>query len=212
MALRTARIQRVRGRPPLLAAGSTSLIHSHSSSVRSLGYVFSFIYPCYTTHEDFSDRLSEPVQVFELSGDSPLRRRLQAAAARGLTRFVGRQPELEAVRQARQRVAAGHGQVMAVVGDAGVGKSRLVYEYVHAQDTLGWRVLESASVSYGKATPYFPVIDLLKCYAQIEDADAPRTRRARLTGQVLTLDEALQDTLPPLLALPAGPPQGTPLC
>src|SRR4030095_8201116 len=57
MALSTARIPRVRGRPPLLAAGITSLIHSHSSSVRSLGFVFSFIYPCYTTHEDFSDRL-----------------------------------------------------------------------------------------------------------------------------------------------------------
>src|SRR5881397_33644 len=60
MALRTARIHRVRGRPPLLAAGITSLIHSHSSSVRSLGYIFSFIYPFYTTHEDFSDRLLEP--------------------------------------------------------------------------------------------------------------------------------------------------------
>src|SRR5262249_38741727 len=59
MALSTARIHRVRGRPPLLAAGITSLIHSHSSSVKSLGYVFSFIYPCYTTQEDFSDRLSE---------------------------------------------------------------------------------------------------------------------------------------------------------
>src|SRR5712664_3809722 len=58
MALSTARIHRVRGRPPLLAAGITSLIHSHSSSVRSLGYIFSFIYPFYTTHEDFSDRLS----------------------------------------------------------------------------------------------------------------------------------------------------------
>src|SRR5712691_8939747 len=57
MALSTARIHRVRGRPPLLAAGINSLIHSHSSSVRSLGYVFSFIYPFYTTHEDFSDRL-----------------------------------------------------------------------------------------------------------------------------------------------------------
>jgi class 3 adenylate cyclase/tetratricopeptide (TPR) repeat protein len=145
--------------------------------------------------------LAEPVEVFELTGASPLRRRLQAAVARGLTRFVGRQPELEAMRQARERVRVGHGQVVAVVGEAGVGKSRLVYEYVHAQDTLGWRVLESASVSYGKATPYFPVIDLLKRYAQIEDADDPRTRRARLTGQVLTLDEALQDTLPPLLAL-----------
>src|SRR5262249_43248972 len=57
MALSTARIQRVRGRPPLLAAGIKSLIHSHSSSVRSLGYIVSFITPCYTTHEDFSDRL-----------------------------------------------------------------------------------------------------------------------------------------------------------
>src|SRR5947208_5138976 len=57
MALSTARIHRVRGRPPLLAAGITSLIHSHSSSVRSLGYIFSFIYPFYTTREDFSDRL-----------------------------------------------------------------------------------------------------------------------------------------------------------
>src|SRR5712691_9298511 len=60
MALSTARIHRVRGRPPLLAAGIISLIHSHSSSVRSLGYIFSFIYPFYTTHEDFSDRLSTP--------------------------------------------------------------------------------------------------------------------------------------------------------
>src|SRR5438876_10783998 len=57
MALSTARMHKVRGRPPLLAAGIISLIHSHSSSVRSLGYIFSFIYPFYTTHEDFSDRL-----------------------------------------------------------------------------------------------------------------------------------------------------------
>ncbi|MBM3226507.1 MAG: hypothetical protein FJZ47_22305, partial [Candidatus Tectomicrobia bacterium] len=154
--------------------------------------------------------LADPVEVFELTGASPLRRRLQAAVVRGLTRFVGRQPELEAVRQARQRAAAGHGQVVAIVGEAGVGKSRLVYEDVHAQGTQGWRVLESASVSYGKATPYFPVIDLLKRYAQIEDADDSRTRRARLTGQVLTLDEALQDTLPPLLALLEALPEDSP--
>jgi class 3 adenylate cyclase/tetratricopeptide (TPR) repeat protein len=154
--------------------------------------------------------LADPVEVFELTGASLLRRRLQAAAARGLTRFVGRQPELDAVWQARERVAAGHGQVVAVVGEAGVGKSRLVYECVQAQDMQGWRVLESASVSYGKATPYFPVIDLLKRYAQIEGADDPRTRRARLTGQVLTLDEALQDTLPPLLALLDALPEDSP--
>jgi class 3 adenylate cyclase len=145
--------------------------------------------------------LTEPVEVFELVGASAVHRRLQAAAARGLTRFVGRQAEFETIRQALARAAAGHGQVVAMVGEAGVGKSRLVYEVVHAHHTQGWLVLESASVSYGKATPYFPVIELLKHYAHIEDSDDVRTLRAKVTGQVLTLDEALQDTLPALLAL-----------
>jgi predicted ATPase/class 3 adenylate cyclase len=145
--------------------------------------------------------MTEPVEVFELVGASALRRRLQAAAARGLTRFVGRESEIAALRQALAQAGAGHGQVVAVVGEAGVGKSRLVYECVHAHHTQGWRVLESASVSYGKATPYFPVVDLLKRYVHIEDADDPRTVRAKVTGQVLTLDETLQETIPPLLWL-----------
>jgi class 3 adenylate cyclase/tetratricopeptide (TPR) repeat protein len=145
--------------------------------------------------------LEEPVEVFELVGASPLRRRLQAAAVRGLTPFVGRQHELEAVHQALAQAQAGHGQVVALVGDAGVGKSRLVYEVIHSHRTQGWRVLESASVSYGKATPYFPVIDLLKRYCHIDDSDEARTIRARVTGQVVTLDESLQETLPALLAL-----------
>ena len=102
--------------------------------------------------------LEEPVEVFELVGASPLRRRLQAAAARGLTPFVGRQPELAALHQALAQAQAGHGQVVALIGEAGVGKSRLVYECVHSHRTQDWRVLESAAVSYGKATPYFPVM------------------------------------------------------
>ena len=145
--------------------------------------------------------LPEPLPVFELTGASDIRRRLQAAVVRGLTRFVGRQPELDALRQALTRAAAGHGQVVALVGEAGVGKSRLVYECVHAPHTQGWRVLESASVSYGKATPYFPVLDLLKRYCHLDEQDDARTVRAKVTGQVLTLDEALQDTIPALLAL-----------
>ena len=103
--------------------------------------------------------------------------------------------------QALEHAGAGHGQVVAVVGDAGVGKSRLVYECVHSHRTQGWLVLESASVSYGKATPYFPIIDLLKRYVHMEDTDEPRTMRAKVTGQLLTLDETLQDTIPALLAL-----------
>src|SRR6266851_1041483 len=143
--------------------------------------------------------LSEPVEVFELVGASAIRRRLQARAARGLTRFVGRQQEVTALQQALERAGTGHGQVVAVVGEAGVGKSRLVYEFVHAHHTSGWLVLESASVSYGKATPYFPVIDVLKRYSHVEERDDTRTIRAKVTGQVLTLDPALQDTVPALL-------------
>src|SRR5207245_2096417 len=100
-----------------------------------------------------------------------------------------------------ERAGAGHGQVVAVVGEAGVGKSRLVYECVHSHRTQGWRVLESASVSYGKATPYFPVIDLLRRYTHIEERDDMRTIRAKVTGQVLTLDATLQETIPALLSL-----------
>jgi tetratricopeptide (TPR) repeat protein len=97
-----------------------------------------------------------------------------------------------------------------VVGEPGVGKSRLVYEFLQSHRTQGWRVLESASMSYGKATPYFPVMDLLKRFCQVDDGDDVRTVRAKVTGQVLTLDETLQDTLPALLALLDALPEDSP--
>src|SRR5438552_1202089 len=141
---------------------------------------------------------------------TPMRRRLQAAVARGLTRFVGRDQELAALTQALAQAVQGRGQLVALFGEAGVGKSRLVYEFVHGHSTQGWRVLESASVSYGRATPYFPVIDLLKRYAHLDDADDVRTIRAKMTGQVLTLDETLQETLLALLALLDALPDDSP--
>ena len=85
--------------------------------------------------------LAEPVEVYELLGASTLRRRLQAAVARGLTRFVGRETEMVALRQACEQAGTGHGQVVAAVGEAGVGKSRLLYEFVHSHRTQGWLVL-----------------------------------------------------------------------
>src|SRR2546430_5779696 len=154
--------------------------------------------------------LTEPVEVFELVGASTVGRRLQASAARGLTRFVGRQQELTALQQALEQAGAGHGQVVALVGEPGVGKSRVVYEFVHSHHTPGWLVLESASVSYGKATPYFPIIDLLKRYSHVEERDDVRTIRAKVTGQVLTLDPALQDTVPALLSLLDALPEDSP--
>jgi class 3 adenylate cyclase len=165
--------------------------------------------------------LRDPVEVYEVTGAGVVRSRLLVAAARGLTRFVGREHELETLQQALAQAHAGHGQMVAVVGEAGVGKSRLLYEFGHWRDcvgagrspshhTQGWLVLESASVSYGKATPYFPVIDLLKRYCHVEERDDPRTIRAKVTGQILTLDEVLQATIPALLALLDALPADSP--
>ena len=127
--------------------------------------------------------LSEPVEVYELLGAGTARSRLQAAAARGLTRFVGRDAELETLRRTLEQAGAGHGQVVALVGEPGVGKSRLVWEFSHSHRTQGWLVLESGSVSYGKATAYLPVIDLLKSYCGIEARDDARRIREKVTGQ-----------------------------
>jgi class 3 adenylate cyclase/tetratricopeptide (TPR) repeat protein len=145
--------------------------------------------------------LETPIPVYELSGIVPARSRFQASAARGLTRFVGRDSEVQQLGQALDRAAAGHGQVVAVVGDAGVGKSRLAWEFTRSHRTHGWLVLESGSVSYGKATPYLPVIELVKAYCRIQERDDPREIRERVAGKLLTLDRALEPLLTPLLAL-----------
>ena len=105
--------------------------------------------------------LESPTPVYELTATVPTRSRLQASATRGLTRFVGRDGELQRLAQALERAATGHGQAVAVVGEAGVGKSRLAWEFTRSHRTQGWLVLESGSVSYGKARPYLPVIELL---------------------------------------------------
>src|SRR5262249_40045595 len=95
--------------------------------------------------------LAESVEVYELTGAGPPRTRFQATARRGLTRFVGRDAELDQLHRAARQAGEGHGQVMAIVGEAGVGKSRLVYEFTHSERLQDWRIIESASVSYGKA-------------------------------------------------------------
>jgi len=145
--------------------------------------------------------LANPVEIYEVTGSGPARTRLQASARRGLTRFVGRDAELEQLWRAQQLASEGHGQVAAVVGEAGVGKSRLVYEFTHSHRLQGWLILEAGSVSYGKATSYLPVIDLLKGYFKIQDRDDLREIREKVTGKLLTLDRALELALPALLAL-----------
>jgi class 3 adenylate cyclase len=145
--------------------------------------------------------LADAVEVFELVGAASTQTRLQAFAARGLTRFIGRQAEFEALRQALERAGTSHGQGVAVIGEPGVGKTRLVYEFIRSHHTHDWLVLASSSASYGKATTYLPVRDLFKAYFQIDDRDDGRTIREKLTGKLLTLDATLGPTLPAFLTL-----------
>jgi class 3 adenylate cyclase/tetratricopeptide (TPR) repeat protein len=144
---------------------------------------------------------SEPVEVYELSGIGPARTRLQVAARRGLTRFVGRDAEIDVLRRSFEHAGAGHGQAVAIVGEAGVGKSRLVREFTRSHHTHGWLVLEGGSVSYERATPYLPVIELLKAYLGVQERDDQRQIRERVAGKLVTLDRTLAPLLTPLLAL-----------
>ena len=145
--------------------------------------------------------LVDPVQIYEVSGVGSARTRLQAAVRRGFTPFVGRALELEQLRRAQHVAASGRCQVAAIVGEAGVGKSRLVHEFLHSQDTMDWLILESNSASYGRATPYLPVIELLRGYFKIAASDSTRSIREKVTGRILALDQSLQDAIPPVLDL-----------
>ena len=144
--------------------------------------------------------VSEAVEVFEVTGLGPLRTRLQRAAGRGLTKFVGRERDIEAMRHTATLAKDGRGQLVAVMAEPGVGKSRLFYEF-KMRVQLGWMVLEAFSISHGKASPYLPVIELLHGYFGIDANDDGRKRREKVNGRIVTLDPALEDTRPYLFAL-----------
>ena len=145
--------------------------------------------------------LELPLEVYELVGAAPARSRFQARAARGLTGLVGRSTEMEQLKHVQAKAESGHGQVVAIIGEPGVGKSRLVYEFTHSHRVQDWTILNAASVSYGKPTSFLPVVDLLKGYFKIDDRDDHREMCAKVRGRALGLDPALEPLLPPLLAL-----------
>ena len=144
--------------------------------------------------------MEEPLNVYEVLGAGPLRTRLQVSARRGLSRFVGRHPEMEQLQQALEQAKAGHGQIVGVMGEPGLGKSRLFYEFKLTSQS-GCLLLEAFAVSHGKGSPYLPIIELLKTYFQLEPTDDERSRKEKVTGRVLTLDRSLEDTLPYLFSL-----------
>jgi predicted ATPase len=144
--------------------------------------------------------VSEPINVYEVTGLGPLRTRLQRSAGRGLTKFVGREREMEGLRHAAEQAKSGRGQIVAAMADPGVGKSRLFFEF-RATSQSGWMVLETFSVSHGKASAYLPVIDLLRNYFRIAHEDDERTRREKVAGKITILDRSLEDTFPYLFSL-----------
>src|SRR6266851_2703023 len=144
--------------------------------------------------------VSEPIEVFEVTGLGPLRTRLQRSAGRGLTRFVGRAREMESLKHAAAQAKGGRGQIVAAMAEPGVGKSRLFFEF-KATSQSGWMLLETFSVSHGKASAYLPVIDLLRNYFEISAADDERKRREKVAGKIAILDRSLEDTLPYLFTL-----------
>jgi len=145
--------------------------------------------------------LPAPVEVYELAGTTAVRSRLQAATTRGLLHFVGRDLELAQLLRALDQGRQGRGQLVAVVGEPGMGKSRLTLELTRSQRLDGWLVLQAGAQFYGKNTSYLPVTDLLKRYFKLEDQDVSETTRAKVVETILTLDHALNGVVPGLLAL-----------
>jgi class 3 adenylate cyclase/tetratricopeptide (TPR) repeat protein len=145
--------------------------------------------------------LPAPIEVYELAGLTAVRSRLQAATSRGLSRFVGRDLEFAQLLRALDEAQQGRGQLVAVVGEPGVGKSRLTFELTQSHRLDGWLVLHAGSVSYGTATGYLPVIELLKTHFHVVDHHSPEEIREKLTSRILSLDRTLEGTLPALLAL-----------
>jgi hypothetical protein len=129
--------------------------------------------------------VSEPIDVYEVTGIGPLRTRLQRAAIRGLTKFVGREREMETLRHALEHAKTGHGQIVAAIAEPGLGKSRLFYEF-KATSQSGCIVLEAYSVSHGKASAYLPVIELLKNYFEITSEDEELEWRQSCDARITT--------------------------
>ena len=144
--------------------------------------------------------VSEPVNVYEVTGQGLLRTRLQRSASRGLTKFVGRDADIAQMKRALEQAKAGHGQIVAAMAEPGVGKSRLFFEF-KAVAQSGCMVLEAFSVSHGKTSSYLPVIDLLHSYFGIDSADHASERRKKVAGRLSILDRSLEDARPYLFSL-----------
>lgn len=156
----------------------------------------------------------EPIEVYELLGPSAQRSRLEIRAARGLSPFVGRARELVQLHEIATVVKNGPGQVVSLVGEAGVGKSRLLEELKPTLRANGYILIEGAGFAYGKTRAYLPLIDMLKHYCEISDQDDPAAYQGKLKSRLASVDISLVEYVPvflELLGVESGDPQVTSL-
>jgi predicted ATPase/class 3 adenylate cyclase len=144
--------------------------------------------------------IDEAIEVYQVVGVGASHGHFDLATKRGLTKFIGRENELAQMHRALELARSGHGQVVAVMAEAGTGKSRLFHEF-KATIPPTYKALEAYSVSHGKASAWLPVLELLRGYFGIEDADDAASRREKLRNSLTTLDSAPEDTLPYLFGL-----------
>ncbi len=140
--------------------------------------------------------VQEPVRVYELAGVGPLRTPIEVAEARGFSRFVGRDAELAHLEEALARALAGQGRVVGVVGEPGVGKSRLCFEFVRGCQARGIAVYEAHGVPHGRMIPFLPVLELLRSFFGVSPDESDQSVREKIAGRLLLLDPAFEATLP----------------
>jgi class 3 adenylate cyclase len=137
-----------------------------------------------------------PIHVHQLVGVGALRTRMEVAAARGLSRFVGRSEELGDLGHAWERAAAGDGQVVSVVAEPGLGKSRLCLEFVTRRREEGVEVNEAHALAHARSVPFLPVFEIMRGYFGIGETDDDQVARQKVAGRMLLLDPGLTEALP----------------
>ena len=154
---------------------------------------------------------TQPVTPYRVLGKTQVATRFEAAAQRGLSKFTGREQELTVFHDCLEKAMAGQGQFLTVVGAAGVGKSRLLFEFRHSLDREKVTVLEGRCQSYGAKTPYFPWLDALRRGLQLRDADTPNDMYQKVVTNVRAVDPSLEQYLPFYLHLLSIPSMQYPL-
>jgi predicted ATPase len=144
---------------------------------------------------------AEPVRAWEVTDAPATRTRLDVAVEQGLTPFVGRERELQMLHECFAQAQMGHGHVVFLVGEAGIGKSRLLLEFQRrlGRERCTW--LRGRCLSYGHGMAYLPIIDLLQQYFQVDDNDDETTIIAKIEQGIIALGKEFQPAMPHVKSL-----------